>query len=287
MRKGRLPPVHGVRGRGQRRRVYSQNFLPEGSHVIDDLISLSEVPEHALIVEIGAGRGVITKKLAESGYQVLAYEIDDTQEKVLESSLKGMKDVRVVYRDVLGCSPPRQPFHVVGNIPFGVTSGILDWCLRSRFFVSATVLVQLEYARKRSGYAGRWSKRTVETWPWYSWTQLGTVPRKEFQPVPSVDAGVLRIARRDEALVPAPSRPHYQRLVALGFSGKGGTLYHSLATQYPRDRVLTALQRAGVRRGVVVAFVSPEQWISIYWSLVGERTGRAPRATRSPGHKPS
>jgi 23S rRNA (adenine-N6)-dimethyltransferase len=79
-----------------------------------------------------------------------------------------------------------------------------------------------------------------------------------------VDAGILRIIRRERLLIPAPRLAAYERLVQAGFSGVGGSLQASLRREYPAPRVAAALQAAGVPRGAVVAFVSPGQWIELF-----------------------
>jgi 23S rRNA (adenine-N6)-dimethyltransferase len=101
-----------------------------------------------------------------------------------------------VMGDFLGSRPPARPFQVVGNTPFSLTSPVIDWCLRARRMTAATLITQLEYARKRTGGFGRWSQLTVSTWPQFRWELRGTIPRTEFRPVPRVDAGILRLERR-------------------------------------------------------------------------------------------
>ena len=104
-------------------------------------------------------------------------------------------NVRIGMGDFLGSRPPARPFQVVGNTPFSLTSPVIDWCLRARRMTDATLITQLEYARKRTGGFGRWSQLTVSTWPQFRWELRGTIARTEFRPVPRVDAGILRLDR--------------------------------------------------------------------------------------------
>jgi 23S rRNA (adenine-N6)-dimethyltransferase len=145
-----------------------------------------------------------------------------------------------------------------------VTSPIVDWCLAARSMTSATLITQLEYARKRTGAYGRWSRRTVSTWPQVHWELCGRIGREQFRPVPRVDAGILRITRRPEPLIPPSRQPAYQRLVQVGFTGIGGSLLASLRRDYPAARLAAAFRAAGVERSAVVAFVSPGQWIELF-----------------------
>jgi 23S rRNA (adenine-N6)-dimethyltransferase len=172
-----------------------------------------------------------------------------------------------VIGDFLASRPPRGAFQVVGNAPFSLTSPIVDWCLGARNMVTATLITQLEYARKRTGGYGRWSLLTVRTWPEVSWELRGTIPRAEFRPVPRVDAGILRIHRRPEPLLPAGRMAAYRRLVQAGFSGVGGSLHASLRRAYPADALGRGFRAAGIDRHAVVAFVTPDQWVRLFRSL--------------------
>ncbi|MFD0777100.1 ribosomal RNA small subunit methyltransferase A, partial [Streptomonospora algeriensis] len=163
--------------------------------------------------------------------------------------------VRVVQSDFRGAAPPPGPFHVVGNIPYSATADIVRWCLEASrprpadrnggagrpVLLSATLLTQLEYARKRTGGFGRWSRLTVHSWPLFAWSMAGRVPRDRFAPVPRVDSAILRLVRRPRPLVPRTELGAYRKLVDLGFSGVGGSLRASLARAHPARRVDAAL----------------------------------------------
>src|SRR4051812_13457202 len=52
--------------------------------------------------------------------------------------------------------PLAEPFAAIGNPPYSLTSPVVEWCLRAPELVAATLLTQLEYARKRTGDYGHW-----------------------------------------------------------------------------------------------------------------------------------
>lgn len=239
------------------RRELSQNFLV-------DRRALTRVVEAAapdgLVLEPGSGTGVLTLALAEAGARVVGYELDPRLAERLAARTRRDPRIEVVGGDFAAARPPREPFAVVGNIPYSATSRIVEWCLRAPALTSATLVTQLEYARKRSGGYGRWSLVTVRSWPWFSWGLAGRIGRRSFSPVPSVDSAILRIERRPAPLVGAGRG--YRELVELGFGGVGGTLRASLRTRY--DGVDAALAAAGVARDEVVAFVHPDQW-AVLW----------------------
>ncbi len=247
----------------RRRRELSQNYLrsPEAARQFLRAVTLNS---EGTCVEVGAGEGILTTRLAGMFREVIAYEIDENLADRLRARVQGHDNVKVVLGDFLSARPPSRAFQVVGNAPFSLTSPIIDWCLRSARMTSATLITQLEYARKRTGGYGRWSQLTVSTWPQVSWELRGRIARTQFRPVPRVDAGILHLERRTEPLVSPPLMAAYRRMVQAGFSGVGGSVQASLRRTYPVDKVAEACAAAGVERKAVVAFVSPDQWVQIF-----------------------
>jgi 23S rRNA (adenine-N6)-dimethyltransferase len=252
--------------RDRRRRELSQNYLRSPAAAATFLRAVDADPA-GLCLEVGAGEGILTGGLAAKFRELVAYEIDPALAGRLEARLRDTPNATVVIGDFLAARPPREPFQVAGNAPFSLTSPIVDWCLNARTLTSATLITQLEYARKRTGGYGRWSLLTISTWPQVSWELRGTIPRTQFRPVPRVDAGILHIARRPEPLIPLGRHAAYRRAVELGFSGVGGSLLASLRREYPAARLATAFQAAGVERSAIVAFVTPGQWVSLFRRL--------------------
>ena len=272
--------------------MLSQNCLrnPEAARLFLKAVHLDP---GGLCIEVGAGEGILTTRLAAMTGEVIAYEIDRALADRLIARVGDRPNVHIRTGDFLAARQPSRPFQVVGNAPFSLTSPIIDWCLRASRMTVATLITQLEYARKRTGGYGRWSQLTVSSWPQIRWELLGTIARTEFRPVPRVDAGILRLERRSEPLVPLARMAAYRRLVQTGFSGVGGSVQASLRRTYPADAVAAACATAGVDRRAVVGYVSPDQWVRIFLDLdagsvqrpaardrAASRTGRATRTSR-------
>ncbi|GGS93480.1 23S rRNA (adenine(2058)-N(6))-methyltransferase Erm(O) [Nonomuraea spiralis] len=242
------------------RRELSQNFMAD-RHAVE-LVVKAAAPE-GLVLEPGCGPGAITLALAEAGARVIGYELDPRLAGRLASRTRTDPRIEVVRGDFTAARAPGEPFAVVGNIPYSITSRIVDWCLRARELTSATLVTQREYARKRTGDYGRWSLVTVSSWPWFDWRLGDTIGRESFRPVPSVDSAILRLRRRPEPLV--TDRGGYLELVELGFGGVGGSVRASLRTRY--RGVDAALGEAGVARDAVVGHVHPDQWVALWRRL--------------------
>lgn len=156
------------------------------------LVADAHLPTRALVLDVGAGDGVVTEHLLTQRLDVIAVELHPARAQGLRDRF-GQR-VIVVRADAAALRLPRRPYHVVANPPFAVTSPLLRRLLQpgSRL-VSAHLILQERAAVRWAGEgapgARRWSR-------WFS-VELGPrVPRSAFRPAPNVDARVLVIRRR-------------------------------------------------------------------------------------------
>ncbi|MEU7717253.1 ErmE/ErmH/ErmO/ErmR family 23S rRNA (adenine(2058)-N(6))-methyltransferase [Streptomyces tibetensis] len=252
----------------RRRRVHGQNFLVD-RETVQRFVRFADPDPGEVVLEVGAGNGAITRELARLCRRVVAYEIDRHFADRLREATAEDPRIEVVAGDFLKTSQPKVPFSVVGNIPFGNTADIVDWCLNARRLRTTTLVTQLEYARKRTGGYRRWSRLTVATWPEVEWRMGERISRRWFRPVPAVDSAVLRLERRPVPLIPPGLMHDFRDLVETGFTGKGGSLDASLRRRFPARRVAAGFRRARLEQGVVVAYVTPGQWITLFEELHG------------------
>ncbi|MET7486496.1 ErmE/ErmH/ErmO/ErmR family 23S rRNA (adenine(2058)-N(6))-methyltransferase [Streptomyces sp. NPDC005538] len=249
-------------------RALSQNFLADRATA--EYVARLAVPRGRripLLLEVGAGKGALTAMLAPRCRELHAHEIDPRLVPKLHARFSTTPQVHVVAGDFMDTRPPRTPFSVAGNVLFSRTADIVDWCLRAPALTDATLLTQLEYARKRTGDYGSWTLLTVRSWPRCEWRLVGRVDRRRFSPVPRVDAGIVRIERRGTPLLGPAALHGWRHLVELGFSGAGGSLHASLRRVHPRRRVDAAFRAARLDPHVLVGAVSPEYWLRLYEEL--------------------
>lgn len=251
-----------------RRKTLSQNFLNRPATALR-IVRAAAVGPDDLVLEPGPGTGALTRHLAERARRVTAYELDPVLAARLSRRLADQPRVRVVRGDFLRARPPREPFTVVGNIPYSRTSDIVRWCLRAPGLTSATLVTQWEYARGRTGGYGRWTLQTVASWPEFEWRLVGRVPRREFTPVPATDSAVLRLDRRPAPLLARADLARYREFITHGFSGVGGSVYATLAPRYRARRARAAFHRHGIDRALPCGLLMPAQWLALFEALHG------------------
>ncbi|WP_427869398.1 23S ribosomal RNA methyltransferase Erm [Leucobacter luti] len=243
------------------RHELGQNFLTHSPSIATILSRVAAT--RGPILELGAGDGALTERLAALGRPVTAIDIDEHRTARLARRIPG---ARVECADALRF-PLRAPT-IVGNIPFHLTTPILRRLLASPDWTNAILITQWEVARKRAGVGGR-TMMTAQHAPWFTFELRGRIPSWGFSPRPSVDGGVLEITRRGSPLVPEPERHAYQHFVRSVFSGRGGTIRRIVERAARADRGLAgrALTRAGIPPAALPRDLTPEQWAALWSEL--------------------
>ncbi|MDO4784871.1 MAG: 16S rRNA (adenine(1518)-N(6)/adenine(1519)-N(6))-dimethyltransferase RsmA, partial [Propionibacteriaceae bacterium] len=186
-----------------------QNFVID-PNTVRRIVSLAGVGEGDVVLEVGPGLGSLTLGLLEAGCEVTAIEIDERlagrlTQTVAERLPGAQSRLRVLAQDALKVNelPGPDPTALVANLPYNVSVPVLLHALaRWDSIASGLVMVQLEVAdrlaaRPGSKVYGAPSAKLA----WYaSAARVATVPPKVFWPVPNVDSGLVRLARR-----PAPA----------------------------------------------------------------------------------
>lgn len=157
------------------------------------IVSDAGVRPGDFVLDIGAGRGALTRHLVDLGARVLAVELHPGRAQYLRDRFAGAP-VTVLRCDARVLRLPRRPFNVVSNPPFDVSSALLQKLLASRSRMRAASLVlQRPVARRYADGAAPGAGRWLRTWDLEVQRNL---PRDAFRPRPQVDAAVLVIRRR-------------------------------------------------------------------------------------------
>lgn len=192
--------------RDQRRRSLSQNFLVDQT-VIASLIDDLQLVADELVVDLGAGSGALTLPIANSGARVWAVERDPIwADRLATGALEERLDdrIRVIRADLRQLRFPKEPFRIVANPPFNLTTDILSLICddpSSTELTRADLVLQRVVARKHAAQPPT-ALKTAGWVPWWEFSTGSRIPSSAFRPRPSVDATVLTIRRRDPPILP-------------------------------------------------------------------------------------
>jgi 23S rRNA (adenine-N6)-dimethyltransferase len=257
---------HGRWSKKQRknRRELGQNFLKD-KRVAKRIVAECGVGKDDLVVEFGAGGGMLTRRLARVCRQVVAVEYDPYWALQLRERFSDRGNVRVKQEDALTTKLPDEPFVVVANIPFNVTTSILHRLLDDPTspLQRAHLLVQKHVALKHS----RSSPTTLKTlnWsPWYAFSAGLELPAGAFHPEPEVDACLMVAVKRGPPLVDPHHRHLFRALVRLGFEGHGSSVGKALRPIFTRIQLRRLARENGFSLGSPSSMLAAHQWVSVF-----------------------
>jgi 23S rRNA (adenine-N6)-dimethyltransferase len=202
-----------------------QHFL-RSRELAADLVAGVNLGRGDSVVEIGGGTGMLTEPLARTGARVVVLERDRRLAAALRGRFAG-RSVQVLDADALRYAWPRDPFHVVANLPFAGSGAILARLLADPRIPlqQACVIVQWEFASK---HARVWPATLRGTY-WRAWHEVSIgrrLDRSAFAPPPSVDTAVLHVERRDSPLVPVDQHAAYLRFLTGAFASSAPLRRH-------------------------------------------------------------
>ncbi|HEX6474064.1 MAG TPA: 16S rRNA (adenine(1518)-N(6)/adenine(1519)-N(6))-dimethyltransferase RsmA [Candidatus Limnocylindria bacterium] len=229
----------------QPRRSLSQNFLTDAA-ALDAIVAAAELQPGDRVVEVGPGLGVLTRRLLKAGATVVAVELDPRLADWLRRELGGVEGFSLVEADALTFDAagafPGEPFKVVANIPYHITSPLLHSFLEGQRPPELVVLlVQAEVAERIAAPPGQMSYLSVFAQNVAEAEVVVRVPADAFEPAPSVDSAVLRLRRRTvPAVPPGPRREPFYRLVQAGFRQRRKQLHNALGRELGLDQATLA-----------------------------------------------
>ena len=260
------------------RRRFGQHFLTDPRLLARIADSLAAGPDDT-VLEIGPGHGGLTAALAGRAGRLVAIEKD---RDLVPALRERFPRATIVEADALetdwhALAGPR--FLVAGNIPYNITSPLLDKALEHPLPERIVFLVQKEVADRVTARAGEpaYGALSVGVQSLTRAERLFTVPAGAFQPRPKVDSAVLRLTPLERPLVSPAEQGSFRRLVVGLFGFRRKQLARGLRelTGWEPVRVVALLGRLGVPAVARPEVLSPEAFAGLLRALVDG--GWAPR----------
>lgn len=246
------------------RRELSQNFIRD-RRIAHRIVAESGAGRDDLVVEFGAGGGMLTGELARVAGQVVAVEYDPYWAMHLQERFSDRGNVMVVQGDALKVKLPEEPFMVVANLPFHATTPILHRLLDDPTTPpqSAYLLVQKQVALKHA----RSKPTTLKTltWsPWYRFSASLELPAHAFHPEPEVDACLMVAAKRGPPLVDPRHRHRFRALVRQAFEGRGNSVGRVLRPIFTRTQLRRLAKDNEFSLDLPPSMLTVRQWTNVF-----------------------
>ena len=258
-------------GKPRAKRSLGQNFLVDPNIQRKIVEALGAGPEDE-VVEVGPGRGALTRHLAGKVGRLLLVELDDALAADLQETYRSREDVTVVHGDILRVELAAHVrdaagLRVVGNIPYNITTPILFRLLTRPRPREIVLLVQEEVADRMVAAPGTaaYGALAVGIQTVAAAERLFRVGRNAFRPVPRVDSALVRVRPLRPERLDERQEARLRRLVRAAFQWRrkqlGKILRDHPDLHVPPDLAEAAAERAGAGLHDRPETLSPGQFV--------------------------
>ena len=252
----------------QRELEHSQNFIrrPE---LVRELLGLTKIGPNDLVVEIGPGKGVITRELLKRAGRVIAVERDPRFAEEL-SLLNSQGNFQLVIGDFLEWQLPQDKYKVFSNIPFNYTADIVNKLTSSDDLPTDIYLIMQEAAAHRFAGVPYHENPLISILIGFDFSVqiLREIDRESFEPKPNVNVVFVhfdRYARSQmpRSLIPEDERQLFRDFVVYGYTQWAPTVLESFS------EVFTKRQRSIIAKSQKLEDLKPtdltiDQWTGLF-----------------------
>ena len=248
-----------------------QNFLVD-RRVRAKIDEAADISPGDTVLEVGPGRGFLTKALAEHAGRVVAVELDDALIPRLRETFAECDNVEIVEGDartvdIDGLVGTATEYKVVANLPYYAATPIVRRFLETQHKpTTLVVMVQREVGYEMTAPPGKMGILSVATQVYGRARIVTSVPPRAFRPSPNVTSAVVRIDTYAEPAVAFESAEGFFTLVRAGFSAPRKQIHNSLKNglSVDPDEVIVLLRNAGIAPTRRAQTLSMDEWGDLY-----------------------
>ncbi|OAB49099.1 16S rRNA (adenine(1518)-N(6)/adenine(1519)-N(6))-dimethyltransferase RsmA [Mycoplasmopsis gallinarum] len=248
------------------KKYFGQNFL-KNKAITKKIVDLAEITSTDSVIEIGPGKGALTKEILKKTKDLIVFEIDkDMQNYLIDNEI--LKTEQIILGDFLKAElSDFKNSVVIGNIPYYITSEIIFKILDNRFlFKKAILMVQKEVADRivAKANSSEYSKLSVTCQYVAEVKKLLVVPKKEFDPVPNVDSAIISFNFYQKENDNFDELKNFFKLI---FSTRRKKLSFSLKQYFNKEKILDLYNKMNLSENIRVQELSLNQMVEMYYLL--------------------
>lgn len=184
-----------------------QNFLKD-NNILNNIVNSAPKTPNSLVIEIGCGSGMLTKKLCENFSYVVGFEIDNELKPYLADTLKEYNNYEILYEDFLQADLINilqkykyDSLYIIANVPYYITTPIVKKIIDSKLNLEQIILmIQKEVADRFTAHpkTKNYNSLTIYLNYYFSIKKLFIVSKNSFIPKPNVDSIVISLTPKQE-----------------------------------------------------------------------------------------
>jgi 16S rRNA (adenine1518-N6/adenine1519-N6)-dimethyltransferase len=237
------------------KRSLSQNFLIN-TNAARRIVESLNLKKNETVLEIGSGKGALTRYLIERSRRVIGVEIDKALCDYLKKRFTPNENLEIIHHDFLKIDfekviSPDKKVRVIGNLPYQITSPALALLLENRKRIkSAVLMVQKEVAQRICARPGtkNWSPLSIGIQLYSDPQILFKLKPSSFKPSPRVESAVIRLNLLKKPKVKIEDENFFFKLVKAAFAQRRKMVLNSVSSSLSlgKDLVLKALEQARI-----------------------------------------
>ena len=247
-----------------------QHFLIDGN-IRRKIIKACEIAPDDTVLEIGSGRGELTRLIAEKTEKFFALEFDPRLCTALKSNLTDFPRVKIINLDILRFniarffeSVPR--IKVIGNLPYNITTPIIVHLLKYRDKIECIyITVQKEFGRRMAASRGSsdWSAFSCFL-QYYTQPQIQFFVKKTcFWPQPKVDSVFIKLNIKEKLPLDARIEKRLFKIIRSSFQQRRKMLRNSLSGVVSHKKLNRFFERYSINRDIRGERLSLQDFINL------------------------
>lgn len=244
--------------------ILSQNFI-KSPILVKQLLSVSTIKPTDLVVEIGPGKGIITQELAKSVFKVISIEKDRQLIPLLKNKFLNQNNVQIVCQDFLSWILPNTSYKIFSNIPFSITTDIINKILKSRNKPTEIYLIIQEEAAKKFYPSINFNNQdAVLLAPFYDIEILGDIDRSAFTPKPQVNIVFVKFNLKEKFLLDFADYQQFRDFVIFGFNQWKPNIFEIYKKIFSYDQFKKINHQLKIN-SLKPSQINIDQWLSLFF----------------------
>ena len=251
---------------GGAKKSLGQHFLTSPS-ALAAIVGAANIREGESVLEIGPGRGVLTRALLAQGARVTAVEKDESLVRLLEVQFESevvSQRLRIISGDILKLSfqelSLQSHYLVVANIPYYITGKILRHLFSAAALPERVVLLLQREVAERAARDSKESVLSLSLKCYGSPVYVKTVPAGAFSPPPKVDSAILSIQSISRDFFTEFPESFWFSLIKTGFGQKRKKLLGNLGRLFSKKELAEAFHKLAIPENARAEDLSTAEW---------------------------
>jgi 23S rRNA (adenine-N6)-dimethyltransferase len=241
---------------------HSQNFI-KSSLLSKQIVDSALLEDSDIIVEIGPGKGALTEHM--NCKKLIAVEKDRELYFKLKHKFRDRLNIEFANKDFLNYELPKnQPYKVIGNIPFAITTEII----KKLFYndnapINASLIMQKE-AADRVVASGKENLFSLRLKPWFKSEIIRTFNNNDILPRPKAKVVMLNISKRDPPLIPLINKTKYLDFITYCFTAWKKDLHSVLTDLFTNNQLRFICENYRINLSLKVSEIRFEEWLILF-----------------------